>query len=151
MVEEHFDEWYKTFPLRKGPGPARLAYQKALEKLSRDDRVTSGQDTAVNILLAGARVYQDDLRVKSGYIKEPATWLKEERWDDEPTPAVKPPASRSNGVEFNGITVSQRSADALEAIQRLHRQEDIGGLFADWDAQQLAGQQAPRELDGAPW
>jgi hypothetical protein len=147
MVEEHFDEWYKTYPLRKGPGPARLAYQKALEKISaKDERVRSGQDTAVNILLAGARVYQNDLRVKSGYIKEPATWLKEERWDDEPTPAVKVAAARGEGVEFNGVVVSQRSADALKALQRVHEQDDIGSLFADWDAKN-----APRELEGRPW
>ena len=66
-----FAEWWKAYPNKKGKGAAKVAYRKALKKLSHDD------------LVAHARLYAADPNRVDKYTPYPQKWLNQERWDDE--------------------------------------------------------------------
>ena len=66
-----FEEWWEKYPRKQGKGAARTAYATALKK----------SDAAS--LIAGAERYQQSRTVKEGFICLPATWLNQERWDDD--------------------------------------------------------------------
>lgn len=72
-----FDQFWRIYPRRAGKGAARKAWQLALRKV----------DGAV-ILEAATRYAADpnqpDDKTK---IPHPATWLNQERWEDDPLPA----------------------------------------------------------------
>ena len=83
--DEHpaFADWYAAYPLHKARGAAVKAFTKAATKV--DDPET---------LIAAAQKYRDhDERVARGYIKNPATWLNQECWLDEPAPRTQATAS----------------------------------------------------------
>lgn len=74
VIEEPFDTFWREYPRKTGKGDARKKFAKALTK-------TSFQ----NIMDALARVKETDQWRKDGgqFIPHPATWLNQERWDDE--------------------------------------------------------------------
>lgn len=74
VIEEPFDTFWREYPRKTGKGDARKKFVKALTK-------TSFQ----NIMDALARVKETDQWRKDGgaFIPYPATWLNQERWDDE--------------------------------------------------------------------
>lgn len=74
VIEEPFDTFWREYPRKTGKGDARKKFAKALTK-------TSFQ----NIMDALARVKETDQWRKDGgaFIPYPATWLNQERWDDE--------------------------------------------------------------------
>lgn len=141
-----FEEWYAAYPVKKAPGAAEKAYTKALVEAGRDRRVKSGEMTAAELLLAAAKSHANDPARDPRFTKHPATWLNQKCWLDERTPvpcAIVPAGT----VEFNGQQFSQRSADALAAIQKVRQREadEVAALFADWAPEQAL------ELEGAPW
>jgi predicted transcriptional regulator len=70
--DDQFDEWWFIYPNRKGKQAAKVAYKKALKKVSHD------------ILVASAEKYRDDPNREDKYTPHPQRWLNEGRWDDEP-------------------------------------------------------------------
>jgi len=76
-----FEQFWNVYPRKQGKGAARESFMKALGK------------TTLDVILTGARNYSQDPNRKSQFTTLPATWLNQERWDDEPLP------SRESGSE----------------------------------------------------
>lgn len=74
VIEEPFDTFWREYPRKTGKGMARKSFAKALTK-------TSFQ----NIMDALTRVKESEQWQKDGgrFVPYPATWLNQERWDDE--------------------------------------------------------------------
>lgn len=70
-----FADWYAQYPAKKGRGAAVKAFSKAVKKV--DDPQT--------LIDAAIRYRDTDHHVARGFIKNPATWLNQECWLDEPT------------------------------------------------------------------
>ena len=71
-VDYHFEIFWKHYPRKIGKGAARKAFEKALEKKHATELIESAYDYANSSSLP-------DLQ----FIPHPATWLNQERWDDE--------------------------------------------------------------------
>lgn len=70
-----FDEFWSIYPNRLGKGQARTAFDKAVAKVG------------VEVVLEGARrLARDPNLPPTQFIPRPATWLNQERWDDDPYP-----------------------------------------------------------------
>lgn len=76
--DDGFDNWYQTYPLKKGRGQAIRAFKTARQK------------TDLQTLIAGSIKYRDDPKRKPDYTKYPATWLNGECWKDQAS-AAQPP------------------------------------------------------------
>lgn len=70
-----FTEFWETYPRRTAKGEARKAWTKA---------TTITDPTTI---ITGARNYRDDPNRQPQFTAMPATWLNQERWDDDPLPA----------------------------------------------------------------
>jgi hypothetical protein len=73
---EDFDKFWKIYPSRLGKGEARVAFVKAVNKV--------GLESVMNGV---RRLAEDPNLPPRQYIPRPATWLNQERWDDDPYPA----------------------------------------------------------------
>lgn len=72
-----FDEFWRVYPRRQGKGDARRAFTRAIGK------------AGLSAVLAGAEHFRDDPNLPlddPSLIPMPATWLNQERWDDDPLP-----------------------------------------------------------------
>ena len=74
QTEKDFDTFWDEYPNRKGKGKAREAFKKAIKKTTLETMLE-----AVRRQKQGAQWKKDDGR----FIPYPATWLNQERWDDE--------------------------------------------------------------------
>jgi hypothetical protein len=75
-ADELFEKFWNAYPLKKAKGGARIKYRAALRKA----------DAAT--IYAGAVRYADERQGQdSKFTKYPTTWLHNECWADEPTPA----------------------------------------------------------------
>jgi uncharacterized protein YdaU (DUF1376 family) len=73
--EAAFDLWYQEFPHKVGKGAARRAFPAALKK------------AGVGTLIAGIHRYKATKPTDQKFCN-PATWLNQERWLDEPAQGV---------------------------------------------------------------
>lgn len=71
-----FEDFWKVYPNKKGKGAARKAFENAIKKGVTSDMLID----AVNRQRCGAQWTKDN----GQFIPHPATWLNQERWDDEP-------------------------------------------------------------------
>ena len=74
VVEEYFDTFWREYPRKVGKGDARKKFAKALTKTSFDNIMA-----ALQRVKASAQWQKDD----GQFVPHPATWLNQERWDDE--------------------------------------------------------------------
>lgn len=75
QIAEDFSEWYEAYPKHIGRGAATNAYSRA-----RKNGATAEE------LLAGARRYAAERKGEDPkFTAQPATWLNQERWTDDPT------------------------------------------------------------------
>lgn len=72
---ERFDEFWSVYPRKAGKGAAKRAWEKAL---CYED---------VDFLIERAKAYRDDPNREDAFTAHPATWLNQQRWDDEPLPS----------------------------------------------------------------
>ena len=74
VIEDPFDTFWRAYPRKTGKGDARKKFAKALTKTSFE-----------NIMRALGEVKASAQWQKDGgqFIPHPATWLNQERWDDE--------------------------------------------------------------------
>ncbi|MGI9485455.1 MAG: hypothetical protein ACR2RF_06145 [Geminicoccaceae bacterium] len=77
-MPDRFDEFWTLCPRKKGKGAARKAYAKA-RKLAEESELID----------AIRRFRQECLGKDPDFICHPATWLNQERWEDEPDAVVK--------------------------------------------------------------
>jgi hypothetical protein len=78
-LETEFETWYFTYPKKVGRPAALTKYKAARKK------------TTADVLLSGARVMAAAYQGDKTYCPNPATWLHQERWNDEPTAPVEEP------------------------------------------------------------
>jgi hypothetical protein len=72
---ERFDEFWSAFPRHVAKGAARKAWKSALRLADADT------------LIAGAERYAQDPNRDPAFTCHASTWLRAERWEDEPLPA----------------------------------------------------------------
>ena len=109
-----FDEWWEACPKKVGKGAARKAYQKAVKK--------ADPATLLDGIRAASMIWSRD-KTEKRYIPNPATWLNQERWEDE---------------TLHGVTASSGDlfADALadpSSIGDLLRATGLSGPAIRWD------------------
>ena len=85
--EHEFNEFWKQYPKKVGKGAARTAYKSAIKK------------TQYSEIMAGLAKYNPDVQ----FTCNPATWLNQERWNDEPDNRVQ---THSNNVRQTGGEIS---------------------------------------------
>lgn len=74
-MNKDFETFWKAYPKRVAKGAAR----KAFSKINPDDILFDKMIKAIEL-----QSIQDEWRKNGGqYIPHPATWLNQERWDDE--------------------------------------------------------------------
>lgn len=89
-----FAEFWSAYPRREGKGKAREAFDKAID---------AGTNPLV-LVSAAARYasHHSKLRTERNYLAMPATWLNQERWEDdygtEPGNNQPPPAPPHCGL-----------------------------------------------------
>ena len=72
ILVEKFDDFYKCFPRKTAKGLARKAWELAVAKTNPD------------VIISKAALFAASVEGKDKkFIPHPATWLNQERWDDE--------------------------------------------------------------------
>lgn len=72
--EQMFERFWRACPRRVGKGAARKAFERAIKR------------TTLDVMLAAMQRYTADperLSKSISFTAHPATWLNQERWDDE--------------------------------------------------------------------
>jgi len=91
LIEERFDAFWKAYPKKSGKGAAKKAFQ----------RIAPAKELFEKIMTALDRAKVCDQWLKDGgqYIPNPATWLNQERWEDEypATGTQRPPRTAPGG------------------------------------------------------
>jgi helix-turn-helix protein len=72
--ETEFEFFWNTYPRRQGKGAAKKAFQLALTR------------TSFEAITLGAERYRDDPNRDPSYTALPATWLNQDRWEDDSLP-----------------------------------------------------------------
>lgn len=92
--ERRFAEFWDLYPKKVGKEAARKAWKKVKPDAELHERILAAIDTA--------KVSDQWKREGGRFIPNPATWLNQGRWDDEPMPVAQPgyqapqPAHSSN-------------------------------------------------------
>jgi biotin operon repressor len=80
----HFEEFWESYPKKVDKGAALRAFRKAAKT----------QDLA--LVIEGAKRYAEDPNLpEKQFIKNPATWLNAEAWNNEPLPKRKTTDSKA--------------------------------------------------------
>jgi hypothetical protein len=115
-ANDGFSEFWERYPRRIGKAAARKSYAKALKVGTHDD-IMFGLSQQITSLTAR----------EAQYIPHPATWLNQERWNDEPEQHHN---GRANGTHSRadrpGAGMAQAFAAVAERLSR-HPQESDGG------------------------
>lgn len=81
-IDRRFDEFWTFYPKKIGKGAARKSY----------DKIKPSDELHKRMLAAIVTAKRSDQWTRDGgqYIPNPATWLNQQRWDDEPRAASRP-------------------------------------------------------------
>lgn len=94
-----FEEFWRTYPLRKSK---RRAYQRWQEALKRANPAE---------IIAGAARYRDDPNREDRYTKYPEGWLSGNGWEDDPLPQRNGPSTHTTTDRVQGwLALSQQLA-----------------------------------------
>ena len=83
VMEERFERFWSAYPKKVGKGDAR----KAFLKINPSDALLGQMITAI-VAASASYQWQKD---KGQYIPNPATWLNQQRWEDEVRPDMGRP------------------------------------------------------------
>lgn len=122
--EDEFEAWWETYPHKVGKAAARSAWRSARGKAGLDD------------LLAGVVRYVAAKPPDRAWAN-PATWLNQERWADQPagtTPPLRTAAEReaSNVLTFEEL-YDRRQAGMLARVERWIAGEEWDDRDSDWN------------------
>jgi hypothetical protein len=96
--EQRFAEFWSAYPNKTGKGAARICWQK---------RKPSAEMAACILDAVAAQARSERWQDQGGrFVPNPATWLNQERWDDELPPATA--RASPNGTHRNGDDRSWR-------------------------------------------
>lgn len=93
-MDNTFEQFWDAYPRKQGKGKAREKFAEAIRKTTLDVMLTA---------IAWQRFAPQWTKDGGQYIPLPATWLHQERWDDQPS--VQP-------------LVKERTAKNIEAARR---------------------------------
>ena len=82
QIDVEFDEWYASYPRKRGKGQALKAYRAARKKADAPTLLAAIRRQTPVLIARGAE-----------FVPYPATWLNGERWDDEPDNVRSLPAA----------------------------------------------------------
>lgn len=104
-VEEHFEEWYRLYPLKVKRVRALKAYRAAYKKVKGD----------TELLIQGLQKYLplwEQLKAsgEAQFIPHPSTWLNDESWTESPVPRSVSPRG--------GFSLDTTTAAAWQNIQQ---------------------------------
>jgi hypothetical protein len=88
----HFAEFWAVYPHRdgkRGRKPAEAKYRAAVKAGVPEQSI-----------IAAARRYGGDSRVKAGFARDPTTWLNQAGWEDELGPQHLSPVNDTGAVDF---------------------------------------------------
>jgi hypothetical protein len=75
----HFNDFWEIYPRKMGKGEAKAAFVKAVSRFGHE------------VILDGVRALAADPNLPAPqFVPRAATWLNQERWDDEPYPVPDP-------------------------------------------------------------
>lgn len=80
--QESFDQFWQTYPRKAAKGAAAKAFANALRLADAET------------IIAGAKRYAEDPNRDPAYTAHASTWLRAQRWDDEPLPPRHDPQRR---------------------------------------------------------
>jgi hypothetical protein len=108
-LQQEFNSFWEIYPRKLGKGEAKGAFVKAVDKFGAD------------VVLEGVTRFASDPNLPAPqFIPRAATWLNQERWEDEPYSVVDP--AQIPGVS-KGVSKSPYVGGPREWVQDLH---DIG-------------------------
>jgi len=116
-----FEAFYAAYPWHTGRTKAATAWTKAIKAADPAD------------IVAGACRYAADPNRDPAYTKQPATWLNQGCWDDDPLPVRRSSGSAASQDHHDGLFDAARArAEQAEAYQaQMRRLQDerltIGG------------------------
>jgi hypothetical protein len=87
IASPYFEHWWNEYPRKVAKGTALKAWNGAIRK------------TSIAVLLDSVKAYAVKVaNTEQQYILHAATWLNQERWNDEPEPAKWDPDAWMNEV-----------------------------------------------------
>jgi hypothetical protein len=122
-IEEQFDFFWSIYPRRTGKQAAKASFEKAVKAVGLDK------------VMDGVRALANDPNLPAEqFIPNPATWLNQGRWDDDPYPAKhvdrKPTAAERTAQLIHGA----RARDEQELITKgIGAGPDFGGMLKGID------------------
>ncbi len=120
---QHFDDFWKVYPLKVGKKPAQAAFAKAIKVAT------------LEVILEGARRYASDPNRHPSYTAHPSTWLNQERWGDAPLPPREITPQERKEQEL----VKSKEREAREKADREAWQKEL-------EAQRQRAVPAPPEI-----
>lgn len=109
---ETFERFWRDYPRKIGKGAARRAWAGAL-RIADAAKITAALERQLK-----AGVFSDIKFSETKFIPYPATWLNQERWEDEvvrlPTPAEVAARTKAPAAETEERLLREALADALE-------------------------------------
>jgi len=97
--DEDFEEFWRSYPKGKHAHVKKAAAQEAFEAAASSGEVTAGD------LIVAARTFAAS-RPDPAYVPMALTWLKAERWKDEPQPAGSALAQFGSGTTIRDTSES---------------------------------------------
>lgn len=108
-IQQHFNSFWEIYPRKLGKGEAKAAFVKAVTKFGHE------------VIMEGVSRFASDPNLPPvQFVPRAATWLNQERWDDEPYSAVDP--ASIPGVQ-KGVSKSPYVGGPREWVRDMH---DLG-------------------------
>jgi len=101
-----FDLFWSVYPKKDDKPVAKRSFEKALTRAS------------LEVIIAGAERYRDDLNREQAFTKNASTWLNADAWDNGPLPAriSRKPRRLTNAEEGALLVQKWRSEEVRQAI-----------------------------------
>lgn len=111
LLADGFASFWALYPRKTGKGSARKAYDKAVSRSS-----------AITLIEGARRLANDPNLPPMQFIPHPATWLNDDRWEDEPYPPreLTPDEKRARDL----AEIAKRKDVDREATRRLLAESD---------------------------
>lgn len=104
VIDERFEQFWKVYPRKQGKGKARDVFNK----INPSESLLGKMMTAVLAASVSAQWKKDN----GQFIPLPATWLNQERWEDEINPDMgKPDPKQTKGTRFANFEQRQYTDD----------------------------------------
>lgn len=107
-----FARFWEAYPDKVGKRAAATAYERALKRVNEPD--------AAGVILAGVERAKLSRRWREGFVPNPATWLNQDRWTDEPEErSPEPTGMQPRGPPTYWSEQERLARQSREAAERL--------------------------------